>query len=173
MIRVFSFFPFFLLGYLTPNNIIEKIQDWPKPIFYFILCLVLMFSVFLGHFKVPYTISFFAKNLNLVKADLIWLGGEVVSIIVGTIISICIINIIPKHKSLLTKIGASSMTIYLFHGFPYLREFFSYIISFDKNILHSYVYWFTISIISIIIFSSETFAIIFSTIVHALKRAVS
>lgn len=124
--RTFFFFPFFLLGYFLKSEHFEWIKQKRNVCISWLL------------FAVIFVIIFFYGDIEWRE----WLYGRVgykeimgestiyaflfraCVYVLMTITTYCFLSIVPKKKSVITKIGAITFHIYLFHMFvlKYIQE---------------------------------------------------
>lgn len=113
--RVFSFFPFFMLGYYAKNtNLIFRLRRIPRLLSAIILVIILLSFYFMNK---SYAEFFncsrpYVMDGGLYKGLFYRLLFYILSIIQGC----AIINLVPDLK-LFAKWGENTMPIYIFHGF--------------------------------------------------------
>lgn len=123
--RVICFLPFFLLGYYCTEKHMDKIRRIPK------IFTVAILVVSIG-------ISAYVINNKLFKIEVLYLrrpfpqDSEIKAMLfrilvymVAIAMTITVINLTSGKKSFLTRIGASTMTVYILHLFtiPILEKF--------------------------------------------------
>lgn len=117
--RLLSFLPFFLLGYYTKEEHIEKIKKLPK-----LLCSLLLIFFFL--------ISYIIVKFHIFNKEYLYLRspyeeiqeGDIHGMLIrtfiyfsGIIITICLINLMNANKTRYSMIGQNSITVYVLHLF--------------------------------------------------------
>lgn len=138
--RTITFLPFFLLGYYTRENHLDKIKEKNK------LISTIMIIIFAGitFYVVKNNIidyKFFYNSKSYYESGLTVFQGISFRILlyIGAIVfSICIINITPKIKVIYSYIGKATMNIYVFHIYLILLVYFfipKWNLSYIKNIL--------------------------------------
>ena len=125
--RTFAFLPFFLLGYYANNSTIKKITSYPK-----VISMVGLMSIGALSFSIAkYNIldykflymsqSYVSLGLGVGQGTLLRIIGYLLAILV----SLFVINLVPRRKLKISKIGANTMVIYLGHIYilKYLNRF--------------------------------------------------
>ena len=117
--RLLSFLPFFLLGYYTKEEHIERIRKFPK-----LLCrLTLVFFFLISYMIVKFNL--FNKEYlylrrpyeEIQKGDLRGILIRAFIYIAAIIITICLINLMSIDKTRFSMIGQNSITVYVLHLF--------------------------------------------------------
>lgn len=118
--RTITFLPFFLLGYYTSEEQLNKIVGKSKEYSILGIIIALCVAVYLGYHSPldpnffyhseAYTTSGISTSYGILGRGLLYIGA--------TLLSICVVNLLPRHKVFFTDIGKKTMGIYLFH--PYL-----------------------------------------------------
>lgn len=118
--RTITFLPFFLLGYYTSETHLKKISKIGKGKALLGVGVAIVLAFYVGKTNsVDY--SFFYHSKSYVSSGIstyvgVFLRGGLY--IGATLLSICVLNLLPTRKLFFTSIGEKTMSIYLFH--PYL-----------------------------------------------------
>ena len=111
--RTIAFFPFFMLGYYTDKEIIEKIRKIDKKIIIFILifmaCTLFMTKDVFTFGLLKNAESYHTSDVSNTRGILV----RVLQFVFAIGISGCIINLIPDKKNWLSDIGKKTITVYL------------------------------------------------------------
>ena len=116
--RILGFLPFFLMGYYTDGKMISKIKNIPK-IFSIAILLV---GLTLGYF---YLYSGIADNflyytngfINAEVSNGVGIIARIALYTVSVVTSVAVINLTTSKETVLSRIGARTMVIYLVHIF--------------------------------------------------------
>lgn len=117
--RTIAFLPFFLAGYYTNKDSINKIKKSSKLISSLIILISLCVAIYVAKnnivdYKFLYlSNSYSSSGLNMLQGILLRLALY----ILATLTSASIINLIPNKKFSLTKLGENTMVIYIGHSF--------------------------------------------------------
>lgn len=116
--RTIAFFPYFLIGYYTTKKHIQNIRKINK-----IVTIPILF-ILIGAI---YILSNNIINVELFKNAVCYkyvgvenFKGMIIRIFqfcIAILISICLINLIPQKKSILSSIGQKTITVYLLSSF--------------------------------------------------------
>lgn len=115
--RFFTFFPFFVAGYLLRGHTLFKIKNYLNS--WVAMGLLLAIIVGMSFFKAQWRgllygdRSYYDLPFNLAFAPVL----RMCHYVLASILSILIITLIPDRR-FLAEIGTKTMTIYLFHLFP-------------------------------------------------------
>ncbi len=118
--RLFSFFPFFLLGYKSTESQIQGYRSNKKTYLVILLILVSVLVVSLKYFGLPIAeISKMAHPYNTLEITSNFNGMlyRMLAMIIGVVWTICLICLVPQKQSILSKLGRTTMTVYLVHPF--------------------------------------------------------
>lgn len=118
--RMFSFFPFFLLGYKTTESMIQKYRNTKKIYPLIILVLASMFIILLKRYRIPIAeVEKMAGPYNTlgIASNLHGILYRMLAMIIGAVWTICLICLVPQKQSILSKLGRTTMTVYLVHPF--------------------------------------------------------
>ncbi len=115
--RVFCFLPFFLLGYYCTKEHVEKLRRIPKPVFAAVAVIAALLSVFIAYkdiFKVEvlYLRKPYPEDDTLNQM----LFRILVYVIAVAMIGV-LVNLISNRRSFLSRLGTSTMTVYILHLF--------------------------------------------------------
>ncbi|MDF2612723.1 MAG: hypothetical protein K0S71_509 [Clostridia bacterium] len=118
--RTISFLPFFLIGYYTNEANLIKVSKISKRLSLAGISAAVLLAFYLGKHNLidynflyhsqSYGFSGLSNNEGILFRAAIYIGS--------TILSICVLNLIPRKKVFFTSVGEKTMNIYLFH--PYL-----------------------------------------------------
>lgn len=173
LIKISSFTPFFLAGYFVKLDIIDRIRRVPRYFAIVSLLACFLIIVTLSYLQLfPYTVPLFVKSLRLDVASYWWLATESLSVIVGMIISLSVINLTSAKKGLLTEFGLASLVVFLFHAFPHFRELLLYFDIFESNIYLNFGYWTTASILVTFVLSQRFVVDRFVKFIDVLEKFV-
>ncbi len=125
--RTFVHFPFFMLGYYTTN---EKLQKLFKPsvriagILVFVAAAVLV-AVY-PEISVSKIITCNYSYLNIRALDVIpftfkWVA-RVIFYVSAVLLGASFLSFIPRKKMFFTSLGSKSLSVYILHRFPYLAH---------------------------------------------------
>lgn len=123
--RAVNFLPFFLLGYYCTKEHIERIKRFPKIVSLAIIvanAVISTYAVNKGLFEENFL---FMKGPYPEETDVEFLFYRIVVYIVAIAMLIPIINLTSSKKSIFSKIGVNTMTVYILHLFtiPILEKF--------------------------------------------------
>lgn len=173
VIKIFTITPFFLLGYLANIDVVRKIRLIPK--YWALLMLACGFFVVLAqsYFGVfSYKLPLFTTSLEMNLPGLIWLLGELASVMIGVVVSVCVVRLLPDSVGWLTRYGKTSFQIFLFHNLPYLRESFFSLNPFSANLIFSFFYWMSMVIAVTFLLSSRVVVETSNKLFLVVKRLV-
>lgn len=129
--KTFSFFPYFLAGYLlTPDNLdkIRKQHAWLPSIFF--IAVMIVVGVAVGMHVNSNTLLMKVPYAKMGQSYLAGMSLRGICLLLGFICIWFFISVIPAKKSMLSDIGMFSLTAYLAHsGIIRLFEFFKFKIS--------------------------------------------
>lgn len=165
--RIFSFLPFYLLGYFCSREQIEKIQNLPKSIGFLLLSALVGFSIIMSYDKIDIeTWQLKAPFFELGLGNLEGIGYRVLFFIValGWIITLLILS--PKKKTWLVPIGQNTMSVYILHIF--IRYFLKATHLLDGQGIWMYVSLILSTFISVWLFSRPIVAKAYDKGVHTL-----
>lgn len=124
--RTIVFLPFFLLGYYTTEEHLEKIKSFKSEyaitgILVFLLIAIYIVKNDLFNYKFLYnSYSYNALEVSLFEGTIFR-----IFLYFGAIIfSICVINLVPRKEQFFSKIGKSTMNIYVFHIYLVMLVYF-------------------------------------------------
>ena len=145
--RFFAYLPFFLLGYHMQENHILKIRKI-KP---FISCSVLIMIFGFVAYNIIFKdsmVSLFYNDAPYHQYNMSILKGVIyrcMNFTAAAIIGVCLLNLLPKSSTFLSKTGSNSGTIYIFHTY-FVRILKKYI-DFPSNIASQWLLLLSIPII--------------------------
>lgn len=116
--RVFSYFPFFLLGYYCSKETLDKVRTLrKKPVILTLLGAALVYaSIHLMNHGPK--LGWFLLKTNCDHFDMPWYEDSLYRILVFALACgwiVFMVNILPSKKNFLCYIGTNTMPIYLFH----------------------------------------------------------
>ncbi|WP_367118082.1 acyltransferase family protein [Enterococcus faecalis] len=164
--RTLSFFPYFILGYALPKDIMQKIYDL-KPSFAKL--------IFIPFFLIVAYLGAKVKNINLLflgsfgfsEIDLVpHLSPMNQLYIVYLIIpALClgILNIIPSKKNLFTKLGSRTLPIFILHPIFILIGFHFKDIVFKFPVPIQLLIWFLFAVVTTILTGNEYIVLLFKS----------
>ena len=124
--RTIVFLPFFLLGYYTTEEDLEKIKSFKSEyaitgILVFLLVAIYIVKNDLFNYKFLYnSYSYNALEVSLFEGTIFR-----IFLYFGAIIfSICVINLVPRKEQFFSKIGKATMNIYVFHIYLVMLVYF-------------------------------------------------
>ncbi len=116
--RVFSYFPFFLIGYYCSKETLDKIRTLKKhPVILVLLAAVLVGASILLVFKGPWLSWFLLKDSASALNMTLW-GDALMRLVVFLLACgwiTLMVNILPSTKNFLCYVGTNTMPIYIFH----------------------------------------------------------
>ncbi|PHV71712.1 hypothetical protein CS063_03895 [Sporanaerobium hydrogeniformans] len=118
--RTITFMPFFLIGYYTKEEMLLKVSKIEKTL---AICGILL-GIRVASFVVKTGLinyEFFYNSHSYLESGLSMQEGFLSrgALYVGaTLLSICVLSLIPRRRTFFTRIGEQTMNIYIFH--PYL-----------------------------------------------------
>lgn len=150
--RTICFLPYFILGYYTNKEHIQKIRNISKKITLPILIILLILIYILSNEFIDIRLfenaqSYKTTNVTNLKGMLLRASNFGVAII----ISVCLINLIPSKKTCISNIGRKTITIYVLS--PWLEKIFGISVSRLITINNNYL--------GLVICSISTILIIF------------
>lgn len=164
--RTLSFFPYFLLGYLIPKDLLQKIYDLKPRI-------VKLF--FVPFFIIVAYIAVKVKNINLLflgsfgfsEIELVPHLSPAVQLYIFYLIvpALClgILNFIPSRKTFFTKLGSRTLPVFILHPIFVLVGFhFKYLV-FRFPIPVQLFIWFLLAVITVIITGNSFIVSLFGT----------
>ncbi|HZK85628.1 MAG TPA: acyltransferase family protein [Desulfosporosinus sp.] len=115
--RTFAFLPFFLVGYYSDNSTINKIKAFPKVISILGLTSIGVLAFSIANYNLlDYKFLYMAQpyestGLGVVQGILL----RAIFYLLAIAMSSFVINLVPRRKLAFSKLGASTMVIYLGH----------------------------------------------------------
>lgn len=116
--RIIVFFPFYLIGYYINKSTIEKLFNKKIKI----ISLLILIVAFLTSLKIPTTFNaawFYGRDNYVLLGSPFWYSGifRIFIYIINILMCISVLSLTPNHKTKISKYGANTIYIYLFHGF--------------------------------------------------------
>ena len=123
--RMVNFLPFFLVGYYCTREHIEKIKRIPKIISIAIIIINAVVSTYAVNKDLFEETFLFLKSPYPEDAQVRFMLYRIVFYMIAIAMLIAVINLTSEKKSILSKIGTNTMTVYILHLFtvPILEEF--------------------------------------------------
>jgi fucose 4-O-acetylase-like acetyltransferase len=151
--RIVCFLPFFLLGYYCTKEHVEKIRRIPKMISLAVIAADGLLSVFLVKFKITKSTPFLLREPYPIEHSKKYMLLRLIIYVMAVAMTIAVINLMSSRKSFLSKIGANTMTVYIFHLFviPILEK---YHILEDNHRLY-FVYSIAVTVLIVFLFSRQ------------------
>ncbi len=124
--RTIVFLPFFLLGYYTKKEHLDKISNFNKLLSILGIIIFLFFAIYIVKMDLfdykflYYSYSFKALDVSLLRGILF----RIILYISSIIFSICVISLVPKKKKSYTNLGKATMNIYVFHIYLVMLVYF-------------------------------------------------
>lgn len=117
--RTLVFAPFFLLGYLAKDRHIQRMKNLPA----WFGSLVFLFSVIILAYVVEPPDRLLYGSTSYDQLGYFGAEGAIYRLLVflwSLILGVSFLSLVPKRKQLITRLGANTMQVYLFHGLPLL-----------------------------------------------------
>lgn len=115
--RVVCFLPFFLLGYYCTKEQVEKLRRIPRILSVSVVAATALLSVFLVRKEVFPNEVLYLRKYFPEGEELKSLLSRVLVYVVAVLMIGALINLCTSKKTLLSRIGSSTMTIYILHLF--------------------------------------------------------
>ena len=118
--RTIAFFPFFLMGYKTTGSQIESLRKYPKWIAGLVFLCCMAFVFFMKSNGLPLLTVFEMAEPYYLSGDSMQFQGmffRLLFFILGTLMTSCLIILVPEKKTFLSALGPYTMTVYLAHSF--------------------------------------------------------
>ena len=120
--RMVGFFFFFLLGYYTSKEQLEKIEKIPKTLAILVLCMGYLGFYFVIRGQIlPYSTltKLLQHQLLLQDAPSIIVGTiyYLIGILLALVFGIMVIRLIPKNNTFISYLGADTLPLYLSHTY--------------------------------------------------------
>lgn len=124
--RTVVFLPFFLLGYYTKEEYLDKIKSFNKGFSIIGIILFLLVAIYaVKNNLIDYKFLYNSYSYNALGVSL--LEGIVFRIflyISAITFSICVINLVPNKEKFYSNIGKATMNIYVFHIYLVMLIYF-------------------------------------------------
>ena len=114
--RVFSYFPFFLLGFYCSKESLDKVRSLNKGIVYLLGAVLVFMSIWL--LKTGPKLGWFLLKTNSAHFGMPWYQDSLYRLLVFALACGWItfmVNILSSKKNFLCYVGTNTMPIYLFH----------------------------------------------------------
>lgn len=115
--RTIVFLPFFLLGYYTSEEALNKMSSFNKYISMFVFVLFMIIAFYIAKYEVvDYKFlynshAYYTNNLTIPQGLLF----RTVLYICSIVLSIAVISLVPSKEVFYSKYGKNTMNIYVFH----------------------------------------------------------
>lgn len=122
--RLFLFWPFFLLGLRLEQAQVMAVKKLPHWLCGAILVGMLVLSVLiLKAFDCStYRLCFIGRGLQLNRSGALELVKLPLRYLTAGVLGICVLNLVPRRRIRITDLGQNTMSIYLLHSLPKLRN---------------------------------------------------
>lgn len=124
--RTVVFLPFFLLGYYTKEEHLEKISNINKLLAMLGVSFFLLFAIYIVRINLfDYKFLYYSYSFKELGVSL--LSGIVFRLILyisSIIFSVCVIALVPKKNTVFTSLGKATMNIYVFHIYLVMLVYF-------------------------------------------------
>lgn len=123
--RVFTFLPFFLMGYLMQPEHLDRIRRLPRCVGYIALSVVVAAAILLfGIKELPPGILYLSHSYGYYEIGLtghtaLWaaMGLRALIYLLAAVMIAALFILVPRKSGKLTKLGRNTMTVYLLHFF--------------------------------------------------------
>lgn len=115
--RVFSFLPFFLVGYYCSEKCIEKIRKTPKIVGLIISAGVGLLSVLIVRYNILEVGDLYFRKAYPKDSGAQHMFYRIMIYIVALLMIVALIILISNKKNFLSTIGQNTMTVYILHLF--------------------------------------------------------
>ncbi|MDV4150052.1 acyltransferase family protein [Clostridium sp. AL.422] len=115
--RTIVFLPFFLLGYYTKEEHLNKIGNFNKLLAIQGITIVLIFTIYIVNVDLfDYKFLYYSYSFEELGMSLgIGIILRLVLYVAAILFSICVIALVPKKRKPFTNLGKATMNIYVFH----------------------------------------------------------
>lgn len=155
--RTILFWPFFLLGLALSEEKIMQVKKLPHWLCGGTLVGMLILSVLiLKMFDCStYRLCFLARSFSLNRYGVMGIIKMLLRYVTAFILGVCVLNIVPDRKLLVTKLGENTMSVYLLHSLPKLRNMMNAFNPMMGNLWFSLL-WYTLwTIGAVVVFGSR------------------
>ena len=124
--RTIVFLPFFLLGFYTKEEHLEKVSNLNKLAAILGISIFLVFAIYIVQMNLfdykflYYSYSFKALGISLLSG----IAFRLILYISSIVFSICVIALVPKKNKSYTNLGKATMNIYVFHIYLVMIVYF-------------------------------------------------
>lgn len=116
--RTIGFFPFFLLGYYSNKDTLQKIRKISKIIIIPLILVILLCTYIIVYTNwIPLMFQWSSKSFNdLEISNIDGVLYKIIILILETLCCVILINITPNKKTIFSYLGENTITIYGFHA---------------------------------------------------------
>lgn len=117
--RTFAFFPYFLAGYMTSKEAVDKLLKI-KRIYFVILSFVFASVVILFTFVNKFNVGVFIMSFPYKNFEYTYTQGalfRIIALVLGFTGIFLLIGLASNKKSVFSKLGRNTITVYLIHPF--------------------------------------------------------
>lgn len=140
--RAIGFAPFFLMGLCTAPEMVEKMKKLPRSLCALVLAAAFGGCLILTRRGISYqNIGFFIGQYALSRDSLKYVLADLLRYPVALVLSVCLFRLIPERHFPLTHIGKNTMTVFLLHSAPVLRNAMDLIFPLRENPAACLIYW--------------------------------
>lgn len=140
--RLFLFWPFFLLGLQMGEKDIQKVKKLPHLLCGFVLFGMLVLSILI--LKVfdcsTYRLCFIGRTFPIGRSGVLALCKLALRYLTALGLGACVLNLVPGGRIKITDLGQNTMSIYLLHALPKLRNTMNALNPMMENCWFSMVY---------------------------------
>lgn len=115
--RVFCFLPFFLLGYYCTKEHVEKLRRIPKPVFAAVAVVTALLSAFVAYKDIFKVEVLYLRKPYPEDDTLHHMLFRILVYVIAVAMIAVLVNLISKRRCFLSRIGTSTMTVYILHLF--------------------------------------------------------
>lgn len=122
--RMFLFWPFFLLGLQMEQPQVLRVKKLPHWLCGGVLVGMLLLSVLiLKQFDCStYRLCFLGRRFGVNRAGIVGLMKLLLRYVTALVLGGCVLNLVPSRGMRITLLGKNTMSIYLLHSLPKLRN---------------------------------------------------
>lgn len=169
-----TFLPFFLLGLEMKPETVGKLRGLPKW-----LCVGVLLTVFGAAVCAVTFFGVTAEQLCFL-VDIIPVGhGMIRSLVIlmlryllAAVLSVCLLALTPEKEKRLTKLGHSTMPVYLLHNLPGLRNLLYLLDPFKSIPLLCMIWWLVWSGVATVLFASGPVSKDFNRLMAFVRRLI-
>lgn len=155
--RMILFWPFFLLGLQMENQQVKKVKKLPHWFCGAVFVGMLIVSVLILRFFdcSTYRLCFLPRRFILNRSGIMGLIKLALRYFTALVLSCCVLNLVPDRRTKTTTFGQNTMSIYLLHALPKLRNFMNAQNPFPKNELFCLIYYTLCSVGAVAVFGNR------------------